>query len=107
MLKSWWISFFEFVGFGSTLKNATLKNDPGVRLVIPRLGGSKMAYLLLRTREEKQACARADASRALSEAVNKKHLPTLPRKGASGGEGRSAGRKRWGQCGGMIVQVLQ
>ena len=63
MLKSWWIFFFEFVGFGSTLKNATLKNDPGVWLVISRLGGSQLAYLLLRTLEDKQTCARADASR--------------------------------------------
>ena len=77
MLKSWWISFFEFVGFGSTLKNATLKNDPGVRLVIPRLGGSKMAYLLLRTREDKQACARADASRALNRPVQEPMLQGL------------------------------
>ena len=46
--------FFELVGFGSTLKNATLKNDPGVWLVIGRLGGSKLAYLLLRTLEDKQ-----------------------------------------------------
>ena len=38
--------FVKPVGFRSTLKNATLKNDPGVWLVISGLGRSKITCSL-------------------------------------------------------------